>query len=296
MKKTILLIFTLLFCFAFEALCQKPAWVETRPVDSSYYIGIVQVKKSNTDFMKIARQEALQEISNEISTIIISNIQHSISEIDKSVSELFSSHVQSYSSNQLEGYELFQKWEDGDECWVYYRLSKIKHEEIREEKLRSIKTASIENLKIATKNEAIGNIEQALYFAFSALKTIEEYYFDNLKCQLGGELVYLNIETLKLINEIFSKIEIRNQTERLTLKHSFPINTQLRFKTLYNNTLGQTNLSNLPFKVSFTNGDGFISSDEKSESDSICATLVQINSVQPNQTIEVKFNTAYQKS
>ncbi|MCF8364303.1 MAG: LPP20 family lipoprotein [Bacteroidales bacterium] len=296
MKKAIILILLSILCHNNEAFSQRPSWVELRPVDSSYYIGIVQVNKNSSDYMKIARQEALQEISNEISTIIISNIDHSISEIGESIRELFSSNVIAYSSNQLEGYELFQKWEDSTECWVYYRLSKSTFEALREEKLKGIKMGCIENLNKASQNADNGNIEQALYFAFSALKSIEDYYFDNLRYLIDGNQAYLSIEAIQMVNELFSKIEIEGLAEPIIYKHTFPINRSLCFKILYKNAQQQLNLTNLPFHISFSKGDGQILADKKSQSDSICASIVQIFSVQPYQTIEAKLNTAYYDS
>ena len=57
--------------------------------------------------------------------------------------EELKSEIRSTTEAELDGYELVEQWQDKKEYWIYYRLSKVKYQVAREEKVNR----AIEKLK-----------------------------------------------------------------------------------------------------------------------------------------------------
>ena len=105
---------------------EKPSWVMTRPDSLGYYVGIGVVQKGPDDqnLHDIARGLALKDISSEISSYISSRTDRIIIEKAGILFEDYKSNLITKTRAHLEGYNFIDSWEDENEYWVYYRLSK----------------------------------------------------------------------------------------------------------------------------------------------------------------------------
>ncbi len=293
-KNFCLIIFSVL---AFvKAFPQQPEWIIKRPIDSAFFIGIAKTDKRNADYSAIARKHALQEISNEISVFIISKTAHSVSEVNRSLDEVFSSETYTVSTNQLEGYELFQKWENNDEYWVYYRLSKGKFYELQAQKRIEVSSAGCELLSLARKKLTDGKIEQALFFGFNALKSIEELYYERLTCKIDGQESCLKTEIIKFLRDLLAHIDIANTEQKITVKHSLPLAERVCFGLSYQNTTSGFDFSDIPFRFTISPGEGQIVMDSRSGKNSICTTIVSAPAGQGQQSVTITMNTGYYDS
>ena len=105
-----------------------PAWVKEYPVSESHYIGIGIADKSNhpQDYIRVAQQNALQNLSSQIKVSISS--QSVFLQMDRKYGyeEDYKSNIEVKANEILEGYELVGTFTQQNEYWVYYRLNKQK--------------------------------------------------------------------------------------------------------------------------------------------------------------------------
>ena len=56
------------------AFCEAPSWVAKRPVDKNYFFGIGTASKSSSNYIQSAKNNALSDLSSEISINISSEL------------------------------------------------------------------------------------------------------------------------------------------------------------------------------------------------------------------------------
>ena len=53
-----------------------PDWIQNRPLSNDYYIGIAKALKNKSDYSSIAKQNALMDLSSEISVKLSLSLIH----------------------------------------------------------------------------------------------------------------------------------------------------------------------------------------------------------------------------
>ena len=126
-KKLLPIILLLLFQSLFAKT--MPDWVKSRPIDKNYYIGIGVAKKSkkNKDYIQYAKDSALKNLASEISVNISGEVISKVMEKNGINKEELISNIKTSTQAKLQGYELVGTWEDKNNYWVYYHLSKEKY-------------------------------------------------------------------------------------------------------------------------------------------------------------------------
>ncbi|MCB0780391.1 MAG: LPP20 family lipoprotein, partial [Flavobacteriales bacterium] len=80
------------------------------------------------------KKNALNDLASEISVRVEGNSLLYTLDRKTSFSESFTSNIRTSTSEQLEGFELVDTWENEHEYWTYYRLSKAEHARIKAER------------------------------------------------------------------------------------------------------------------------------------------------------------------
>jgi hypothetical protein len=197
------LAFIMLFSVFPHAVCAKKAeWVAHRPVDPRYYIGIGScVKKNHTDdFRLVAENEALFDLSSEISVDISGTFMEKTIERTGLSEQDIRMEIQTTSRARLTGHEMVAEWEDRKTYWVYFRLSKDKYAFLQRKERTKARDASLDMLQKALLENEKGQPISALRFYFEALSRIQDFIGDNLKANLRGKEVFL-------YNEIYAGIQ-----------------------------------------------------------------------------------------
>jgi len=116
-----------------------PAWVNERPVNSAYYIGIAKVLKASypNNYQEIAKKKALNDMASEISVNIQSNSIVSSYEDKAGFQSEFSNYIQMEMSKDLSGYQMQGSFESTEKYMVYYRLSKNRWKQIQAERKKA---------------------------------------------------------------------------------------------------------------------------------------------------------------
>ena len=152
-----------------------PNWISSRPISSAFYIGIAKASKQTSDYQAIAKQNALADLSSEISvTLSSASIFHQIDK-GETYREEYQALIQVESQKQLESYTLVDSWESESEYWMYYQLSKTNWDRITTERKQKAIAQCYRFYKLALTNLEEGNVVASVTHAVKALDAVKIY-------------------------------------------------------------------------------------------------------------------------
>jgi len=232
---------------------RKPKWVTNRPVDNNYYIGIGKASKqqSDIDYMQIAKNTALTDIISEISVNISSNSILSQFEDNSGYKETYAAQIKLSTKDYIEGYELIDSWENKEEYWVYYRLSKAEYKRRKREVLDRAKNMSKNFYEKAKESEKVYDINNALTYYVKAFNAIKKHIGEDLSVFTFDGKIYLDNAIYQSIQDIFSRIRIVPVEDIYNIKALSSNNEPVYVKVKLRTDLETQNVSNLPITFSF---------------------------------------------
>ncbi len=254
---------------------KAPDWVANRPIDNEFYIGIGHASKikGSNDHIEKATSEALKNLASEITVNISGEVVSSMIEKSGMLEEELKSKIQSTTEAELEGYELVTQWQDKKEYWIYYRLSKVKYQMDRKEKINKAISLSFDLFSQAKKNEQDRKYDQALLQFLQALKPIEKYIGETLKANYNGQSIYLNNEIYLSIQNLLSNIELKPVKNNIEAKRNKSVKQPIKIEALYFDT-EQLPIPNLPIILSFKRGEGELINNVKTNMNGIASSKI----------------------
>lgn len=165
-----------------------PAWVTRSPDTPGYYHGVGTATKSSatTDYREIARQNALADLAAGISVNISATSVLNQYEFDNNYSEYYRANILMSSAEQLEGYERVDNWENAQQYWVYYRLSKEKYNEIKKGRISKALDEATANFARARLMNDQNKSADALRFYIKSLENIKDFLGETLTTEFDG--------------------------------------------------------------------------------------------------------------
>jgi predicted transcriptional regulator len=273
---------------------RRPSWVTTRPVDPSYYtgIGIAQKMGAEKDYRQVAKDTALRDLASEITVNISGEFISNIVEQSGMVEQDVRSYVRSSTEASLEGFELVDTWEDTNDYWVYYRLSKDYYQNLKRQKLEKVMSLALDMFNNARINEQQGRLSNALTFYLQALKQLKDYVSEPLQIELNGVKVFLMNEIYASIQYILSNTELRAREEKQIGKIGQPLKKPLAVSAVYIDKGGhEIGVSNLPIEFAFTRGAGNIVERVTTNRDGIAgARVTKIISTEKIQMVKAQLD------
>ncbi len=172
-----------------ELMAGAPAWVKQTPNSSQYYhgVGLASKVSAPAEFREVARQNALSELASGISVNISSSSVLNQFEFDDNYSEFFRDNIKLTTQQYLEGYELVDSWENTRQYWVYYRLSKTKFNEIKQQRIDKALDASKSEFMKARDFQAEGNFQESMRFYMKSIEDVKDFLGDDLKTEIDGK-------------------------------------------------------------------------------------------------------------
>ncbi|MFN2396691.1 MAG: LPP20 family lipoprotein [Bacteroidales bacterium] len=165
-----------------------PDWVLQTPNHPSYYHGVGMVPKNEQfDYRERARQVALNELAGSISVNISSSSALNYFEFDHLSSEFFRDNIRMTTQEYLEGYELIGNWENEQQYWVYYRLSKARYQQIKQERISRALNISQSKFDQARLFAGQGRMADALGFYVRAFEDIRDFIGEDLTTRIDGQ-------------------------------------------------------------------------------------------------------------
>ena len=198
------LLLPLAFLFAFCGTTKKveepiniaPAWVQNYPVIEGYYVGIGIADKSThpEEFIQVAQQNALQNLSTQIKVNIATESVFLQMEREYGFEEEFKSNIKVKADEYIEGYEMAGTFTQKNEYWVYYRLNIEKHNEIQE--ARKFEAMELSKSYLNEANDSYNKPQERYINFVSALSILKPYLSDPLYTEYDRKNVFLGNEII----------------------------------------------------------------------------------------------------
>ncbi|UTW61447.1 LPP20 family lipoprotein [bacterium SCSIO 12741] len=224
-------IFLLTACTSTQKVTQQPEeivdpgpeWVQRRPIDTDYYIGIGRSNKkiNPSDYAQIAKRNALQDLVSEIEVKVESNSLLKQLETQTSFEERFLQSVRVQSAATISDYEQVDQWEDEGQYYIYYRLSKKRYLELKQQRIdRAVKQAQSHRQDAATarRNQELVQSFRSQVLAFKALEPFlnEPIMVDDPQT---GEKQYLGNVVMQDMKQLLRSIKITGNQKAMELTY-----------------------------------------------------------------------------
>jgi hypothetical protein len=241
---------------------RTPQWVNERPISSEYYIGIAVVKKdaNQTSYMQLAKNQALQDLSSEISISISSNSVLHQFENNTSFKEEFEADIRTSLAQDLEGYEMVSSWDNNKEgeYWVYYQLSKNQYALLKRIKLNKAKKLSQSYFEEGKQYENQLDLFQALNYYAKSLDAIKNHLDEDLSVMTLDGNINLGTDIYNSIQNIFNRTQLTPDKKNIQLQISTSQKEPIKVKAVWSADEGDKIISQLPLKLEFTKGEGIL--------------------------------------
>ena len=143
---------------------EKPIWTMERPNTPTHYIGISWVSKVEFPYTakEVARENALNALAQEIRVKVSSTSLMSTLQVNDWVDKSFTESIESTVVEDLEGYNLIDEYENKEEVYVYYSLSKSAYARILENRKQATLGVAYGHYLDASRKHSEGEISVAV--------------------------------------------------------------------------------------------------------------------------------------
>ncbi len=274
MKNALLFLFLNIFAISSVINAQKkPDWVTNPPISNDYFTGINFASKTSPDYIDQAKSKALKGLSSEIIVKINSETFLKTTEIDNEVKQSYENKIKTNVQQDIEGYETVDIWQDKNEYWIYYRLSKSSYYSLKRQKFEAAVKNSEDLFNKAKQSEASGNYAEAINAYLLSTKPIEPYLAETFDAALKTKSSELFNGTLSAINNIFANTKVIAQNKKVNIKTGEKINQELNVKTVCVIKGVEKSFSNLPLVYLTQKGEISLSSQKSISNDQgVCTT------------------------
>ncbi|HOO09506.1 MAG TPA: LPP20 family lipoprotein [Cyclobacteriaceae bacterium] len=267
----------------------RPDWLGAKPMQDRYYIGIGHsVKDGTNNYIQSAKNSALEDLISEIKVTVSSTSVLSQIDANKEFQERYEQIIKTTASDELQEYEQVDTWEDAQNYWVYYRLSKQRYKEIKDEQKRNAVTLALDFFTKAKQSERAGDDVQALGFYFKGFDAIEKYLGDPIRLEFEGKEILLTNEIYASIQHLLDRIQLMANPPGIMLNRRVASGTETVLVTAVYK--GSTKpVTGLPLKASFEKGAGDVFPEYKTDASGQSKILIsKISSKELEQTVGVK--------
>lgn len=269
----------------------KPAWLSAKPIQDRYYIGIGHsVKDGINNYIQSAKKSALEDIISEIRVTVSSTSVLSQIDANKEFQEKYEQIIKTTATDELQEFEQVDAWEDDQNYWVYYRLSKQRYKEIKDEQKRNAVTLALDFFTKAKQSERAGDDVQALGFYFKGFGAIEKYLAEPIRLEYEGKEILLTNEIYASIQQLLDKMQLVATPHEIMLNRRVAQSAQtVVVSAIYKDS--KKPIAGLPLKAAFEKGAGDVFPDYKTdEAGQSKILLTKISSKDMEQTVAVKVN------
>ncbi len=194
---------------------ESPAWVQQRPTNPAYYVGIgVSSKQGNgPEYAQIAKRNALSDLTAEIKVSVSSNSVFSQYENDNRFRQDFQDVIRLNAKEDIQDFEVVDAWEDRSQFWIYYRLSKARYAELKAAKIEKALNAA--KAYVAKAEVQIGNaqIPSALKNYYQAFYEVESLLDEDLSTQIDGKEVYFGNYLVSEMRRLLQAVQVLPEAE-----------------------------------------------------------------------------------
>ncbi len=239
-------------CASTKVVPNQPVWLLNRPINQSYYIGIGSGNKriNASNYQQTAKNNALNDLAGEIRVNISnSSLLHTLA-VNNAVNETYDSRTVTSTNESLEGYELTDTYEDQNNYWAYYKLSKQTYEEIKQQRIQKAVNNALSKYDKALNFKAQQQYYNASILLIKGLEDLKPYLSEPLQTKYQDKDIYLGNEIMNEILSIFNELSITSDLKEITAKKGQPVDEELLTFTV-SDKKGHR-IENIPVAADFT--------------------------------------------
>lgn len=297
MRYTVFILFVLVACSPASTPTKKddknpkPDWLAAKPNQPSYYIGIGRATKDGvTNHIQAAKKSALEDLVSEIKVNISSSSVLSSIDANKEFQEKYEQIIQTTAADEIEEFEQVDTWQDERNFWVYYRLSKQRYKEIKDEQRRNAVSIGLDFFKKAKDSERNKEPVLALGFYYQGFRAIQKYLAEPIRLEYEGKEILLTSEIIASMQVLFDKMDIALNPTQITLNRRVSTSEQTITAKVFDKATKKV-IADVPLKAEFEKGSGNVFPTYKTDgSGQAKILLTKISSRDLEQTVSVKLN------
>jgi hypothetical protein len=225
-----------------------PNWVSSRPNSGFKFVGIgFADKKPGTNYQMEAKKNALYDLASEIKVNISSNSVLYTVQNNNKFNENYNSLIKLSNTDNIEGYELIDSYENDKQYWVYYSLDKQAYADQKAKKKQQSVVKASHLIDLAYQDEKKANFSSSLKKRIQAFSVLSPYL--NEEITFDSELThgYQNIFDLtSAIQQQLQSISLAENTKQNDIKPYQAAYSPLTYRLFLNNKVA---LQNFPFTV-----------------------------------------------
>ncbi|MFN6377707.1 MAG: ARPP-1 family domain-containing protein [Flavobacteriales bacterium] len=245
--KTVLFTALILILWTSKSYAQQPDWITNRPNSSLHYIGIASAEKNNTNYQKIAKRNALDDLLSEIRVTIQS--VSILNQMDNNgvFKEEYQSIIKSTVADEIENLELVATHEDETHYYVYYRILKEEYANQKQRNKEQAQKMALQFFEKAKSAESTKDYVTAIDFYLQSLLAIKAYWGENIEVTYDGKSIFLAIESYTQLQKLLDSINLTSDAQTINF------NSRTENKTLVIQAKDNENntISKVPLMVSF---------------------------------------------
>lgn len=291
-------IFTYIFLVLFacspkvQPVDPRPPWLSGQLNETRYYTGIGHgTKDGATNHVQVARKSALDDLVSQIKvTVSTTSILSTLEQNRKDFQERYEQIIQTTARDEIEEFEIAGTYEDEQNYWVYYRLSKERYRQIKEEQKRHAVILATDFFQKARKAEENNQRLQALGYYFQAFRSLERYLAEAIPVKIDDQEVLLTNGIYASITSLLDKISVQLEPAQMLINRRInlnaqPVIAQVTFKDTAEPAV------DFPLVASFEKGQGDVFPEYRTDNEGSARILIsKIASRELEQTVSVSLN------
>lgn len=274
----------------------KPVWLEQRPVNSKYYIGVGYANKLNNpnDYQQLAKKNALNDLVGEIKVNVSTNSILSTFENNSNINQQYLTSTKITADALVEDFQVADSWEDKSGFWIYYKLSKMDYENNRRKKIQNAIDRSVDLLNRSNRVDLKDKYILAIQFKVKALLELQNYYNEALETFYKGRQVFLVNEIVNQVQDLLTKVSVQSDVSQLKGKVGKAIPEPFNvFACLKDSARGKLGIGGMAMSMNVEQGKmNFGSSTETDQNGFASFSVARILAKDPVQVLRISLDVA----
>ena len=269
----------------------SPTWLSAKPQTDQYYVGIGHGSKGgNNNYVQEAKKSALEDLVSDIKVIISSTSVLTQIDENKEFREKYEQMIHTTAVDEIEEFETVDSWEDDKNYWVYYRLSKQRYRDIKDQQKRDAVVLALDFFTKAKQSERDKHTIQALEFYYQGFRAVEKYLAEPITISFEGKSIILTNEIYASMQGLLDNIQLTSDPSKLSMNRRVT-QSSVAVSVKAVDKITKTALADLPLKASFDKGAGDVFPDYKTDvGGQVKILLTKIGSRDLEQTVGVSVN------
>ena len=263
---------------------KQPEWTLQQPFDNGYYSAVVKIPKKAPNYKELARNEAIREISTQISVQIDSDIALKETEANGIPSSELISSIRSSSNNKIRDLQLVGTYETKNDYWAYYRLSKSEYYAWRKNQCEQATAQALNLLNEFDLSQT--NLTSGISALLKGLELIVDYTDMDLTTSYRNKQINLYNELFFRLNHLTEKVKINYAEKEIDLTAKQRERKSITVFVIYQQEIP---VNNFPVCFNFLSGKGEIVAEGLTDENGKAELIInRITSFSTPQFIEAK--------